>query len=217
MRMTKLFGKNIEHVYSVENNRLSDRADDEAGVMKFSAKPKLKEKDKIVKWEQICEYEGYPAYTDDSTMLYKNKTVNISENEEVEIEKEIFRADLNEYHLFTDKVLSEKDVDKLESEVYYEKLVKNFNKSMILSNQEMKEHCDLYKLSYEETDCELLFKKLFPRCTYKIVDGKMVKHEPISASKIENYCNNLLSNTSTSALTVSSHISTAKYTTSVKE
>lgn len=184
MRMTKLFGKNIEYVYSVKDNRLPNRTDDEAGVMRFSAKPELKKEDKIVGWEQICEYEGEPAYTDDNTMFYKNKTVNISDKEEVEIEKEIFRADLNEYHLFTDKILSEKDIDKMESEFYYERLVKKFNKSMILSNQEMKDHCDLYKLSYEDTDCELLFKKLFPGCEYEIVDGNMVKRNQDDALRI---------------------------------
>ena len=215
MRMTKLFGKNIEHVYSVKDNRQIKRTECGDDIVWFIAKPELKVKNEIVGWRPICEYEGDPAFNSLNSISSLNK-VNISEKEEVLIEKEVFRADLNEYHLFTDKVLSEKDDNKEDGKECYEALVKKFNKSMILSNQEMKEHCDLYKLSYEDTDCELLFKKLFPGYTYKIVDGKMVKHESISATKIAYDPYKPLSNTNTRTITATSIINNDTCEISVK-
>ena len=69
---------------------------------------------KVKEWTELCSYEGEPRYN--SNWVFRiYKTVNISEYETVDIENEIFRADLNEMHLHTNKIVEERDINKEEN------------------------------------------------------------------------------------------------------
>lgn len=177
---TVLLGKKIENIYDV--NYKWKEIKDENGESKtvFTGKPEVTKETKIEEWVELCSYKGEPRYNSNLYMIYLCKTVNISENESVKIEEEIFRADLNEMHLHTDKVVEEIDVKKEEAFSACEAQIKAFNKMMIESNDKMKAYCDLHKLSYAETDCIELFNLIFPNEEYIIEDGVMkVKEKPV--------------------------------------
>ena len=131
-------------------------------------------------------------------------SLNISEDEEVHIAKEIFRADLNELHLQTDKIVEEIDLDKQVVDMGYEVYLGAFNEMMIESNEKMKSYCDLHKLGYKDTDCIKLFQLLYPNEMYEIVDGVMrVKTESdalgdiLAVKGISAYATTASSNTHT--------------------
>ena len=48
-----------------------------------------------------------------------------------------------------------------------------FNEQMTESNEQMSAYCKLHKLDPRDTDCEELFKIVYPNKEYEIVDGKM--------------------------------------------
>lgn len=148
-------------------------------------KPLINKTRKVKKWTELCSYEGEPRYNSRIGWDLYNK-INISENETVTIEEEIFRADLNEMHLHTNKVVEEKDINKEDALSILEAQIKAFNKMMIESNNKLMSYCDLHKLSYEDTDCIELFKLVFPNDEYVIEDGVMkVKEKPqITASPL---------------------------------
>ena len=174
---TVLFGKNKTITKFIEENKKKIERDGKE-VEVFTAKPKLMNKVEVT-WEEMFRWDGSPVYNENiAAPIYGIifKRMNISENEFVEIEESIFRADLNELHLHSDKVLKEETNDDCEDK--YKRLVKEFNKQMIESNERLKERCDLYHLSYEDTDCEKLFKDVYDADKfYKIVDGKIVESE----------------------------------------
>ena len=129
---------------------------------------------KIIDWEEILSYDGEPRYNNDfdpwSSHIHK---MCISETDIVCAEREVFRADLNEVHVYTDRIMTEIEMYKEEAEREYAELVALFNKQMIESNDKMKAYCDLHKLNYEETDCTELFKLVYPDESWEIKDGKM--------------------------------------------
>lgn len=145
---------------------------DENGESKtvYTGKPVLKCENYVSRYEEILRYAGEPAFN----RYYNNKTkalsneVNISETETVQVHDVIFRADLNEYHLFTDKVISTSIVNKDSSETAYREHMKRFNKQIIDSNEKMKDYCDLHMLKYEDTDAVKLFSLLYPDKAYHI-------------------------------------------------
>ena len=110
----------------------------------------------------------------------------------VSIEDEIFRADLNERHLHTNKIVEERDVDKEDAMSILDGQIKAFNKMMIESNDRLMTYCDLHKLSYEDTDCIELFKLVFPNDEYVIKDGVMkeLKRNLIDDAYAIGYCDN---------------------------
>lgn len=185
---TVVFGKKIENVYSVDNKLKEIK--DENGLVKtvYIGKPELKKETIVKEWGKLCSFSGEPRYNVNNLWLTKPTTfsiysarasisdhqLNISEDETVFIEEEIFRADLNELHLHTDKVISEKDdVNKEEACDELKSQVAAFNTMMIMSNDRLKAYCDLHKLVYEETDCTELFKLVYPDKEYIIEDGVM--------------------------------------------
>lgn len=176
--ITRVFGKKIENVYDVIHNW--KQIDDNDGETKtvYTDKPSINKTRKVKEWSELCSYEGEPRYNSHiGFALYNN--INISENETVAIEEEIFRADLNEMHLHTNKVVEEKDINKEDALSILEGQIKAFNKMMIESNNRLITYCDLHKLSYEDTDCIELFKLVFPDDEYVIEDGIMkVKEKP---------------------------------------
>lgn len=182
---TKVFGKKIENIYDVD--RKWKQIENNNGKTKtvYTAKPTITKETKVKDWSELCAYEGEPRYNRYSGSFFGlcdvNK-LNISENETVAIEEEIFRADLNETHLYTNKIVEEKDVDKEDALSILDGQIKAFNKMMIKSNNKLMTYCDLHKLSYEDTDCIELFKLVFPDEEYTIEDGVMKVKEKVSTT-----------------------------------
>ena len=181
---TSILGKVVEEVYLLNEYQKEIMVD---GCKKtvFTCKPGIEKEDKV-KWEEIVSYEGEPMFNSRKWRELKQDilfdryecrdSLNISENEEVHIENRIFRADLNTMMLYSDKVISTKEVNKEESEKKCTELTKLFNKEMIESDEKLKDHCDLYNLNYEDTDVEKLFNEVYPaelKVVMNIVDGKI--------------------------------------------
>lgn len=177
--ITRVFGKIIENIYDVDDKLV--QITDENGNKKdvYTGKPAVTKETKVKEWSELCSFQGEVRYNKDLGIYYGmtfnrySRTLNISEDDEVGVEKEIFRADLNEMHIRTDKVVEELDINKEIAERNLSNHIKEFNKMMIESNDKLKAYCDLHKLSYEDTDCIELFKLVFPDKLYIIRDGKM--------------------------------------------
>lgn len=195
---TVLFGKKIQNIYEVDHKWKEIKADKGEVKTVYTGKPEVTKKQKIQKWTELCSYKGEPRYNLNHSLSnaivgwVSYPTVNISENESVIIEDEIFRADLNEIHLHTNKITEEIDVNKEDSLSICAEQIKAFNKMMIESNDKLMSYCDLHKLSYEDTDCIELFKLVFPDEEYIIADGIMkVKDKPkVCNSYGHTYMNN---------------------------
>lgn len=157
---THVMGKKIKRTYKVATFKDGD---------KYSEKPFMVIDDTEVKWEEILAYEAAPQSISD---YYVGKHINLSEDEEVRVEKEIFRADLGEWYQYVNKKLEEKDNrKKIEKEL--EKEIAAYNKYMIENNKKAKAYCDLHKLDYSETDYEELLdlvKELEPENSKTIMD-----------------------------------------------
>lgn len=185
---TVIKGKNIKKVYSVKSHikKITDKNGNKIKV--YTAKPELCVDKKVDSWSDICSFEGKMQY-DSYYRSYPlwgsyDHTIHINENESVRIDSVIFRADLNEQHAFTDKVISETDVNKEEAETEYQTHLKAFNKMMIESNEKMLSYCKIHNLNIENTDALELFDLVYPKeFSYCIENGKIVvnKHIEISA------------------------------------
>ena len=172
-----VLGKVIENIYSVDpkTKTIKDEHGEEKVV--YTAKPVLNKEEKIKEWKEILNFEGKPKYNSYGTyysFVGVYGCLNISENEEVSITKEIFRADLNELHLYSNKVVEEFDTNKENSTYEYEAHIEQFNKMMNTSNKAMQDYCDLHGLDYRKADCETVFSIVYPDKEYEIKDGKMV-------------------------------------------
>lgn len=172
---TVILGKKIENVYEVNHNwKTIDDGNDGVKTV-YTGKPTLVMTPHTKEWTEICSYDGEPRYNSENNYMFgtifsKNQ-LNISEDETVTVNKEIFRADLNEVHLETDKVLEEVDINKEESEEILSEQIRAFNSMMITSNEKLKAYCDVHKLSYGGTDAIELFKIVYPGKQYKIENG----------------------------------------------
>ena len=184
---TVVLGQIIENVYEVDHKW--KEIIDSNGKLKtvYTAKPTITKNRNTKEWKEICSFKGEPRYNNQHD-YFKLKVayvggnyveLNISETETVTVHEEIFRADLNELHLHTGKVIKETDVNKEEALSTVETQIKAFNKMMIESNSQLMAYCNLHKLSYEDTDCIELFKLVFPGKEYEIIDGVM---------KVKEYC-----------------------------
>lgn len=182
---TKLLGKNIKRKWFVETHVVKIETDD-FGVKTyiFDSVPELKNKETCTN-EVFMEYKGEPYFnhtkygslTDimNSSMSNLIGKMNISENETVNVFDKIFRADEGNYWLYTDKILSEEDLNKTEIEKNYEYWMAIFNRTMIEQDEKLKDRCDLYNLSYENTDAVKLFKEVYDCENVEIKDGKLAK------------------------------------------
>lgn len=180
---TRLFGKIVENVYSVDCKQKLIKDCNGNSKTVYTDKPTVVKTTNVKEWSELCAYEGEPRYNYNGAGWFVANCggMNISETETVNIEQEIFRADLNEAHLHTDKIVEEVDVDKEETLSTVNEHIKEFNKMMIESNHKLKTYCDLHKLSYEDTDCIELFHLLFPEDAYVIKDGAMkVKNKTVT-------------------------------------
>ena len=213
--ITRVFGKKIENFYEVFHNW--KQVEDDNGEIRtvYTDKPTINKARKVKEWSELCSYEGEPRYNSCNGWALHNN-INISENETVAIEKEIFRADLNEMHLHTNKVVEEKDINKEDALSILEAQIKAFNKMMIESNNKLMSYCDLHKLSYEDTDCIELFKLVFPDDEYVIKDGVMkVKEKPQVSNSYDHYIGNdgCITTNATTATLICNNVSSAISTT----
>lgn len=178
---TVVLGKIIENVYEVDYKWKDIKDSNGQSKTVYVAKPTIIKNINTKEWKEICSFKGEPKYnTQHNYFMLKlahaggnYKELNISDAETVTVYEEIFRADLNEFHLHTSKVIKEIDVNKEEALSVVEAQIKAFNKMMIESNSQLMAYCNLHKLSYEDTDCIELFKLVFPEKEYEIVDGVM--------------------------------------------
>lgn len=169
---TKVFGKKIENIYGVDHKWKSIKDENGEDKTVYTDKPTLTRESKVREWIELCSYKGEPKYNS-TRMYYMYNTLNISEEEILMIEEEIFRADLNEMHLHTNKVVETIEVNKEDMVDTCKCQIKAFNKMMIESNNRLMAYCDLHKLVYEDTDAIELFKLVFPDEEYVIEDGVM--------------------------------------------
>lgn len=170
MRRTVVLGKHIKETYKIDLN-LKDKV--------YVNKPRIICTVETLKTEEICSFDGEP-YLAWPTRFY------ISEQEEVNVEKIIFRADLNTIFLETNKILS-KESNEEEAQEKYDLAIANFNEAMIESNEALKDYCDLHNLDYEKTDCFKLFNIVYPNKNYEIYNGKLrVKEEKIGIINLKD-------------------------------
>ena len=175
---TVVLGKNIENIYKVDSKQKTIIDKDGKEKVVYTDIPVITKESNIVGNPELCSFKGRPSYNRVPGYFYKLSSmeeINISEDETVSIEKEIFRADLNELHLFTDKIVKETDVDKELMEDIHESHMMAFNKQMIESNDKLFSYCKLHGLDVKKTDCIELFKLVYPGSEYMIVDGTLME------------------------------------------
>lgn len=164
---TIVMGKKIKRNYE-----LRAETDDKG---EFLYKPFIKELDPDIKWEEICSYEGEAQI---SYVEWGDRYINISEDEEVKVTREIFRADLGNYIQYTNKILGENEGNKADCEEILKTYIKEFNRERIEHDSEAKAYCDLHKLKYENTDYDELMKYIHPN---KVIDiqPESIKIKPL--------------------------------------
>lgn len=171
---TKVFGKEINRYYDVQRNTKEINTN---GIKEqiFIKRPKVTVRVEEKCGKQLCEYEGEPKYSKDTN----NLSFYISENEQVYVVSCKFRADLNEWHILTDKITSENEINKEEAKNELEELLCMFNEQIISSDERLTNYCNLHKLKPENTDCEELFDLVYPNCVFYIDDdtGKLEKYK----------------------------------------
>lgn len=212
---TVVFGKIIEKRHEIDAKVKTIEEDGNKKIV-YTAKPEKKVTEEIIGYKEILRFDGEPRYNSNVYGFFNFSTedkFNIAENEVVKKEEEIFRADLNEIHLRTNKVLETRELYKDEIDNVYQTYVEDFNEQMIVSNERMKSYCDLHKLAYEETDAIELFKLVYPEEEYEIKDGKMIVKEkdlPVYAGRllIDGYGNYPVSSVTWCDYTIGEAIST---------
>ena len=150
-------GKKIKRNYEVKINK------DEDG--KFTSKPTIDLIDEDIKWEEILSYEGKAQSHYNNSNWFQisvSRHISLSEDEEVKVVDEKFRADLGCWIQYADKELEVKDnMKKCEKELAT--VLKEYNTQMIEGNPKAKAYCDLHKLNYSETDYEELMEIIEPK------------------------------------------------------
>lgn len=152
---TVIQGKEIETTYSVKAVRNKN------GVL--TKKPKLVKKSKVVKWDNLFDpIDGKIEYNNihNNDQFQYRKSINISEDEEVLIEGQIYRVDIDSLMLHTSKVIHEKKINKVESEEELKTVMTEYNHLIIDNNPKMKAYCNSNKIDIDTVnidDIETLF------------------------------------------------------------
>lgn len=171
---TVVLGKKVKNIYEVNKNQNQIIGDNGEPQTVYVGKPFIKVKKVTSEYVELCRFKGKPRYNKSCNSFIYGHHINISKDETVRIDEEIFRADLNVLELYTDKVVETIDENKSEAESALEQEVKTFNRTMIESNDKLKSYCNIHKLSYEDTDCFELFKLVYPGHLYMIAKGKLI-------------------------------------------
>lgn len=161
---------------TIENNKRIDE---------YCGKPELIEKTDVIGYEEILRFEGTLEYNEKGdSWIFASREINISEDEEVTIEKKIFRADLNETYLYTDKVVEETSDNEEDAQNALRMLTKKFNKSVIEKDEKMMNYCKLVGKDPKDVDCIELFKMLYPGCSYTFINGKIEPFASYNAASL---------------------------------
>lgn len=180
MIKSNIQGKHITHNYEVKYER------NDKGGLKY--KPSLTVKDTET-YETILIVDGEIGQNSTKFWkIYSTPTINISESESVEVEGKIYRADLHEYMIHTDKVLSEKDANKEEAEALFSKLSSEYNQLMIERDEKLVAYCRVHKLDPEDTNYEELKKIVYNPCD---------RNDTITSLTYEDALSNIAVNTLT--------------------
>lgn len=164
----EVYGKHINHLWHVKTNQEEIVIDGEKKLA-FTAKPQIE----IVNsydYEKISEFESDSSLV--NTALYITKM--FFEDEEVSLLNRKFRVDTGVLEMYISKVLSETDDNKNNAEIELNAYLKTFNEDMILSNEGLKNYCDVHKLKPNDTDVFKLWDIVYPKNDFNIMDGKMV-------------------------------------------
>lgn len=182
---TIVMGMNIKTTYEVVSNK------DKNGI--FIAQPRIKTSNYEKTWEEICSYEGEPQYTAEGYFNLK-RCIYISEDEEVEVDNQIFRADLGDWIQYTRKILNADNTNFKKCEKELAKLMKEYNKQMIENDDKAKAYCDLHKLDYAETDYDQLIDYIkggvieeTESYVLKYEPGKLILPTPYASNTLINY------------------------------
>ena len=140
-------GKKVTANHSVKETRNDDG--------KLTNKPYIQKAHKV-DWVEITCYE--------SNVARKNNNecgkINISENEEVQITQETFRADENVMYVYVDKAVEVIEVNKSESEAQLEILLREYNKQQIEEDDLLSTYCRVHGLDTEKVKISDLKKIL---------------------------------------------------------
>lgn len=166
---TTVQGKKITNKWSVDTGKERKIVHGEEREI-FVKKPSLV-KEEEVEWLDICEYDAAGPQSTSACDVFYNRGIYLADDERVNINQEIFRADLGEWFQRVDKVLEEIDENKEESETELQTLMAEFNKTAIENNTEMSNYCKLHKLTPEETDAGELYSLLHPDKKFKFNIG----------------------------------------------
>lgn len=170
-----VLGRVVDNYYKLVTNMKTINHNGE-DISVFEKKPEMIKEAKIREWKEICSFKGEVNYNknyEEHSFFSYPYELYISESETVRIKQMKMRADLGEYHLCSDKILEETDVDKEIIEEAYEKLLGDFNYAMITSNDKMKDYCELHGLDMRKVDCEKVFNLVYPNEKMQIIDGKV--------------------------------------------
>lgn len=190
---TIIQGKNIKTTYGVDSKQKTIKNGLGEDVVVYTGKPKLKKNTEIDNWETIKEFNEKIGYnsrhaitmTSQGFTMFDGK-INLSEDESINVLESITRVDLGAYVLRTDKVLKEEEVNKVESERELRNQIREFNKMIIESDENLLAYCKLHHLIPASTDVDELFKVVYPNNNYRIDNGKLVIgiNKNISADRI---------------------------------
>lgn len=174
---TIVMGKKIEETYKVDCKK-----DDDG---KFLCKPTIVLDYTDTQWEEILSYKGEAQCQTLTAFRCGFRSLYISEDEEVSITKEIFRADLECWIQYTNKVLEKKDnIKKCEKEL--KPLLEEYNIQKITDDPKAKAYCDLHKLNYAETDYEELMEIIEPVSISENL-RRLAAFKPLVLSKDDNF------------------------------
>lgn len=178
--INRVMGKKVTKEYYINENSVGKRDVNGDKYYEYTGKPTLETKVINTDWEEICSFDTIfvHQFTYNITYgsYYNRPTINISEDESLEIENGIMRADLGEYHIHTNKILEEICDNKEQMESKYKMILGKFNKRMIEQDEKMSVYCKLNHWKPEDTDCEELWK-IVHDCAFVYENGKMKKFD----------------------------------------
>ena len=157
--ITRVMGRATETFWRVEPHTHIVGAGNDATRYVFDAKPEIIKDVVELDPVEICQYEGRPCVSS-YKCVFADPKINIGD-EEVNVKKDIFFADLSEWRQYVDKVVSNVDYYKEEVELDYADLVAQYNEQMINEDEKLKAYCNLHHLNPVETDVDELKKIVY--------------------------------------------------------
>lgn len=195
--ITRVMGRATETYWRVEPHTHIVGAGNDATRYVFDAKPEIVKDIIELDPVEICQYEGIPCASSSVYIIgYPYKRINIGD-EEVDVQKEAFYADLSEWKQFVDKVVSNVDYYKEEVELDYADLIAQYNEQMINEDEKLKAYCNLHHLDPVRTDVDELKKIVYGNCL--TITGDMtttIARETVLGSPMSYIVSNVSDNTS---------------------